>query len=103
MRKKIVFSLLVSILVQWGHAQHTQVYTNRNVLFNQGKEYFMQRKFAASYRSFEDYLKSAEVINAGQIQEAEYYMAADAYELRQDNAWKLLTTYLIKHPYAPLS
>ena len=101
MRKKIVFSLLVSILVQWGHAQHTQVYTNRDVLFNQGKEYFMQRKFAASYRSFEDYLKSAEVINAGQIQEAEYYMAADAYELRQDNAWKLLTTYLTKHPYTP--
>jgi len=82
-------------------AQQTLIYTNRDVLFNQGKELFTQRKFAASYRSFEEFLKTTETTKAGQIQEAEYYMAANAYELRQDDAAEQLKNYLFKHPYTP--
>jgi tetratricopeptide (TPR) repeat protein len=103
MRKIIVLSLLLSLFSGSIFSQHTLIYTNPDVLFNQGKELFTQRKYAASYRSFEDYLKSTLPTQVGQIQEAEYYMAANAYELRQDDAALLLKRYLLQHPYTPFS
>jgi len=101
MKKIIVLSLLLSLFAGTNMAQQTLIYTNQDVLFNQGRELYTQRKFAASYRSFEEFLKTTETTKAGQIQEAEYYMAADAYELRQKDAEKLLKNYLFKHPYTP--
>ena len=101
MRKIIVLSLLISLLSGNVFSQHTLIYTNPDVLFNQGKELFNQRKYAASYRNFEDFLKSTVSTKAGQIQEAEYYMAANAYELKQDDAGLMLKEYLFKHPYTP--
>lgn len=101
MRKIIVLSLLISLLSGNIFSQHTLIYTNPDVLFNQGKELFTQRKYAASFRSFQEYLKSTLPTQAGQIQEAEYYMAANAYELRQDDAALILKRYLLQHPYTP--
>lgn len=102
MMKKIT-SLLIfaAITVNIMYAQHTKIYTNPDYLFNQGKELFVQRKFAASYRSFEDFLKNAENVKAGQIHEAEFYMAANSYELRKDNASARLKEFFYKHPYTP--
>jgi len=101
MKKTIVLSLLMSLFVWLVSGQQTLIYTHQDVLFNQGRELFNQRKFAASYRSFEEFLKSAELTKAGQIQEAEYYIAANAFELRQTNAEEKLNNYLFKHPYTP--
>lgn len=101
MKKTIVLSLLISLLSGGAFSQHTLIYTNPDVLFNQGKELFNQRKYAASYRNFEDFLKTTLPTQAGQIQEAEYYMAANAYELKQDDAGLLLKKYLLEHPYTP--
>lgn len=101
MKKLIVLNLFISMMWSTLEAQHTLIFTNSDVSFNQGKELFTQRKYAASYRNFEDYLKSASTTQAGQIQEAEYYMAAVAYELKQDDAEKVLKKYLITHPYTP--
>ena len=101
MRKIIVLSLLISLITIVAPAQHTLIYTNSDVLLNQGKELFAQRKFAASYRSFEDFLKLTDRKDAGQVQEAEYYKAANTFELRQNEASDLLTQYLLQHPYTP--
>jgi hypothetical protein len=101
MKKIIILSLFISVFAPAVWSQHTLIYTHSDVLFNQGKELYNQRKFAASYRSFEDFLKSTEVLQAGQIQEAEYYIAANAYELRQEDASILLKKYLQQHPYTP--
>ena len=101
MRKIIVITLIISMMAGFANAQHTLIYTHKDVLFNKGKELFNQRKYAASYRSFEEFLKTTDTKNAGQIQEAEYYMAANAYELKQDDAGKMLKAYLFKHPYTP--
>ena len=101
MKKTIVLSLLMSLFVGLVSGQQTLIYTHQDVLFNQGRELFNQRKFAASYRSFEEFLKSVELTKAGQIQEAEYYIAANAFELRQTNAEEKLNNYLFKHPYTP--
>lgn len=100
--KKITSLLIFTVLtVNLIYAQHTKIYTNPDYLFNQGKELFVQRKFAASYRSFEEFLKNAENVKAGQIHEAEFYMAANSYELRKDNASARLKEFFYKHPYTP--
>ncbi|HEY5589892.1 MAG TPA: tetratricopeptide repeat protein [Paludibacter sp.] len=103
MKKIIVLNLLMISFVCCAWAQHTLIYTNPDVLFNQGKELFTQHKYAASYRSFEEFLKSTEPIQTGQIQESEYYIAANAYELRQEDATARLQNYLLQHPYTPFS
>lgn len=101
MKKIIVFSILISMFSGLLHAQQTLIYTHKDVLFSKGKELYNQRKYAASYRSFEEFLKTTGTVNAGQIQEAEFYMAANAYELKQSDAGKQLKAYLFKHPYTP--
>ena len=101
MRKIIVLSLLISVLPVISFAQHSLIYTNSDLLFNQGKELYTQRKFAASFRSFEDFLKTTTPTQAGQIQESEYYLAADAFELGQDDAAMRLKNYLLKYPFTP--
>lgn len=101
MKKIIIFCLFISLFAGNISAQHTLIFTNQDVLFNQGKELYTQRKYAASYRSFEEFLKTTQPIKAGQIQETEYYMAANAYELRHDDAALRLKNYLLKHPYTP--
>jgi tetratricopeptide (TPR) repeat protein len=82
-------------------AQNTLIYTHSDVLFDQGKELYGQRKYAASYRNFEEFLKKVAPTQAGQKQEAEFYMAANAYRLGQDNAYEMLESYLFQHPYTP--
>ncbi len=101
MKKIIILSLLLSMFANQGFSQQTLIYTNPDYLFNQGKELFAQRKYAASYRSFEEFLKSTEEIQAGQIQEAEFYLAANSFELRKDNAEAILKDFFYKHPYTP--
>lgn len=83
------------------NAQQTMVFTNADVQFNQGKELFNQRKYAASYRNFEAFLKNAQSTSAGQIQEAEFYMAANAFYLKQKDAAAQMRLYLARHPYTP--
>jgi len=103
MRKIIVLSLLISLFAGKVSSQHTLIYTHPDVLFNQGKELFTQRKYAASFRNFEEFLQTTVPTQAGQRQEAEYYMAANAYELRQDDAPLLLRNYVFQHPYTPFA
>jgi len=101
MRKIIVLSLVLSLFGGIVTAQHTLIYSNSDNLFNQGKDLFIQEKYAASVRNFENYLKSAKPTDAGQIQEAEFYIAANAYELRQTDASDKLTRYLAQYPNTP--
>src|SRR5665647_1938097 len=103
MKKIIVLSLLIMSFASLILGQHTLIYTHSDLLFNQGKELYNQHKYAASYRSFEEYLKTTEPTQAGQIQETEYYLAANAYELRQEDATVRLENYMLQHPYTPFS
>jgi len=101
MLKKLILAAIFAFSMQLSFAQHTQVFTHPDKLFHEGKELFNQRKWAASYRNFEEFLKNAEPTKAGMIQEAEYYHACNAYELRQENAQNLLIAYVTEHPYTP--
>ncbi|MFA5047266.1 MAG: hypothetical protein WC542_15175, partial [Paludibacter sp.] len=90
MKKIIVLNLLIISFVCGSFAQQTLIFTQQDILFNQGKDFYLEHEYAASYRSFENYLKSAASTDAGQIQEARYYIAANAYELRLKDAYDLL-------------
>ena len=99
--KKILI-LIAAALMAWNiSAQHTLNYTNRDAMFLEGKSLYDQRKYAASYTCFEKFLQTTEKTAAGQIQEAEFYLATNAFELRRDNAEKLLVQYVTRHPYTP--
>ena len=101
MKKIIVLNLLIISFVCGSFAQQTLIFTQQDILFNQGKDFYLEHEYAASYRSFENYLKSAASTDAGQIQEARYYIAANAYELRLKDAYDLLTNYVEQYPYTP--
>ncbi|MDR2840675.1 MAG: tetratricopeptide repeat protein [Paludibacter sp.] len=94
----IIFFALFAITA---FAQQTLQYTNGDANFVQGKELYVQRQYSASYRCFEQYLSTANAVDAGQRQEAEFYLAANAFELKRDNAEQLLADYSAAHPYSP--
>ena len=101
MRKILVSTLLFVLACIELQAQQTKIYTQPDVLFEQGKELYTQRKYAASSRKFEEFLAGAEKTKSGMIQEAEFYIAANAYQLHQSDARSLLKVYLTNHPYTP--
>jgi len=101
MKKIVILSLFLSVCSTAIWSQHTQVFVNSAVQFDKGKELFVAEKYAASYRSFQDFLKTANSLEVGRIQEAEYYLAANAFELRQKDANILLKAYLLKNPNTP--
>jgi len=100
MKKKIIF-FLFNLSLTTGFAQQSQIFTHQAIQFNQGKDLYSTGKYAASVRCFEDYLKSADPNQVGQIEEAQYYIAANAFELRKKDAVNLLKDYLTLHPYTP--
>jgi tetratricopeptide (TPR) repeat protein len=83
-------------------AQQTYTYSNPARAFQEGKEQYLQQQFSASEHSLQTYLQSADPLDKSKIQEAEYLLAADAYELRQENAVDLLKTHLEKYPGTPM-
>lgn len=98
MRKILIINLLFITCLVIGFAQHSKVFTNADAQFIKGKELFAQAKFAASYPCFVDFLKNADIEQVSQLEEAEFYLAANAYELQQKNATNLLKGLLTKYP-----
>ena len=103
MKKKLIiaiFGLTLSIAIR---AQHSLQYTHQDALYLQGKEYFLQKNYAASSQCFESFLSSAKATQAAQIQEAQFYIASNAYHRHLPIAKDLLTNYLNQHPYSPFA
>ena len=101
MKKRIVLSLFVCLVISGLFAQSSTIFNTPKKQFNTGKELFDQGKYAASSRYFEEFLKLATPTQAGAIQEAEYYVTVAAYELRASDSFELLNNYIYKHPYSP--
>ncbi len=96
--KKLIFTL--AILLSYGclSAQETAINLNEDYLFYQGKTLFEQRNFAASTQYFEKFVEATTNKNNSLSQEAAYYIACNAYELKQKNALALLQEYLKAYP-----
>ena len=98
--KKILIGFFLTVFSLAALAQHTSIYTDEENLFYEGKVLFSQKKFTASVNSFENYLKVAQPTSET-LQEAEYYLAANAFELRKETAKFKLKKYLADYPYSP--
>lgn len=103
MKKRLVLSLLIYCVICGLFAQNSLVFTTPENDFRTGKELFDQGKYAAASRYFDEYLKTAKQTQAGAIQEAEYYLAATAFQLRTADAAEKLLSYINKHPYSPFA
>ena len=103
MKKIIVLSLLftISIGINRSLAQNILLSSVPENDFIAGKELFEQEKYSSSQRYFERFLEKAESVQAGAVQEAEYYLAAIAYMLESEYAEAELAAYLGKYPYTP--
>ena len=101
--RKLLISLIFGLTVGVVQAQQSSVYTHADVLYEQGKDLYHQGKFAASYRYFEDFLNRGVNLTAGQVHDANYYLIANSFELRQDNAGVLIRAFLKKNPYTPFN
>jgi TolA-binding protein len=95
--KKIILKMLLLAIVVAAEAQQTSVYTHSDLLFDQAKDLYHQGKYAASYRRMEEYLKRVEHLSAGQVHDASFYIVANAFELRQDNATILIDAFLERY------
>lgn len=97
--KKIIILYFVAIITCLLQAQETFTYSNSDKDYFDGKELFVQQKYAASMISFEKFREEQKNSDPDRLQQAEYYIAYCAYELGKDNAAYLLETYLKKYPY----
>ena len=86
--KKLIFTLAILLSYSCLSAQETAINLNEDYLFYQGKTLFEQRNFAASTQYFEKFLEATTNKNNSLSQEAAYYVACNAYELKQKNPGK---------------
>ena len=93
-----MFILCININAQESRAEYNPDYN-----FQQGRKLFDQKQYAVSSQYFTYYLNQQNDKEVCELcQEAEYYIAINAYKLRDKNATDILEAYLEKYPYTPM-
>lgn len=99
MKRIFLFSLLVLGLSPL-FAQETYTFSNLDRDFFEGKELYLQKKYDVSIHYFQRFIENRkELANEDMVQEAEYYVCCESYELNRDIAEESLKTYLEEYPY----
>ncbi len=99
MKKYILFFGLLVFACLGANAQESFTLGNPNRDFYWGKELFLQHKYTASMSILERFVKAHPHADESVLQEAAYYIASDAYELRKENAKSMLKEYLLNYPH----
>lgn len=100
--KKKIKNILVLSAILWLSvlpvcAQYSEFYSSDDFQFVEGVELYMQGKWGASERILKNYKgKSHET-------QTQFYLAANAYEMRRKDARRLLQAYLKHNTYTPYS
>ena len=93
-----MFILCININAQESRAEYNPDYN-----FQQGRKLFDQKQYAVSSQYFTYYLNQQNDKEVCELcQEAEYYIAINAYKLRDKNTTDILEAYLEKYPYTPM-
>lgn len=98
MRKLCLFIAAVFLALQV-QAQHSAEYSAQDAPLTEGIRLYHGGHFAASQRVLNTFLQGS--ISEQARDEAEFYFAANAFEMRQKNAQKLLKAYVKEHTYSP--
>ncbi|MDR1543481.1 MAG: tetratricopeptide repeat protein [Prevotellaceae bacterium] len=83
-------------------AQETQIRSNANHFFDEGKNLFMQQKYAVARVSLQKFTAEADK-NLGIYAEAQYYIACAGYELKERDADDVLENFSANYPYFPMN
>lgn len=103
MKRTVIALAIISLFHTGIAAQNSTTDLGSNETeFVRGKELYMQKHYAISKKWFETYLLNPQS-GIEQRQEAEYYIALNAYHLKDKNAIQLLKDYLITYPYTPMT
>ena len=79
------------------NAQESRTNANHDYDFQQGRILFDQKQYAVSSQYFTNYLNQQNGKEVCELcQEAEYYIAINAYKLRDKNATDILEAYIME-------
>ena len=101
MKRIFVLGLFAGLFATSFFAQQTLIYTHSDALLNEGKALFVESKYTASFRILEEYMSTTDLTQMGQRQEADYYLAANAFYLGSDDSELRLQRHLDTYPYTP--
>lgn len=96
---KRISSLIVAIsLVSSLFAQHTEIYSSAEAAYTEGVSLYQQGRYAASRQHLTEYLKQGGELKFAA--DASFYVVADAFELRQNDALQQVQKYIAAQPYS---
>ena len=101
MKKLILLGATFLFLVINSHAQESYTFTQPSHAFQEGTALYLQKQYSAAQHQMEIFLQKADPIDKVRCQEASYFIAACAFELRQPNAKELIEQELITYPSSP--
>jgi TolA-binding protein len=95
--------LCAGLLIMLGlQAQETYTYSNPSRAFQEGKEQYLQQQYQAATANLKAFLETAGTTDRSRVEEAEYYIASAAFEMRRPEAATLLSGYLQNYPGSPM-
>ena len=98
-RKRKIFLLVSAILMLLSapaaRAQYSALYSADDAPYAEGVELYIQGQWGASDRALKSYKGKSHAT------QAQFYIAANAFEMRKKNARRLLQSYLKQNPYTP--
>lgn len=98
--KRISIFFLLGFAALWANAQRSAVYSAVDAPLVEAEALYQSGHFAASQQILASFLEK-EGVEETMVEEAEFYFAANAFELRQKQASKLLKAYSKEHAYSP--
>lgn len=98
--KQTVLITLLGTLPIAGFAQRHTPITAPERLFEEGKQLFIQKDYAAAARALTDYLRQANSSSLHASQ-ADYMLVCTTYELKEPDCITTLNTYLDRHADTP--
>lgn len=98
--KRLLSFVVALICVGQIVAQQTGIYTNSERKLEEGTTLYYQQHYAASQNMLMQYIASQ---GAQDIEKAQFFLASNSFELRQNDAQQLLDRYLLAYPYTTYS
>lgn len=93
--KRLISGVLMFAVAISVSAQYSQIYSNEDVAYANGIELYQQGQYEASYAELYKYH------GANYAEEAAFYLAANAFELRHIGVQAMLQNYIASHSYSP--
>lgn len=100
--KKLILLFAVFCFFDFGtKAQMTYASKEPSPDFQRGVSFYLQKQYSAARQAFNASLQRNNSLDKVTKEEAEYYLAACAYQLRDPQALSLIKTQLADYPHSP--